>query len=111
MQGGEHLDEVVFSINSVMFKKNICPFLKAPCLNQWCTKIITIRERASEVVVKNPPANAGDIGDVGLISGSRRSPGEGQGNTLQYSCPENPMDRRAWLATVYRDAKSQTQLT
>ena len=42
---------------------------------------------------------------------SRRSPGEGNGNPLQYSCLENPMDRGAWLATVYRVAKSWTQLS
>ena len=48
-------------------------------------------------VVKNPPANAGD---VGLIPGSGRSPGEGNGNPLQYSCLGNPMDREAWRATV-----------
>ena len=47
-------------------------------------------------VIKNPPANAGDLG---LISGSGRSHGEG--NPLQYSCLENPMDRGAWQATVY----------
>ena len=46
-------------------------------------------------VVKNPPANAGD-GDVGSIPGSGRFPGGGNGNTLQYSCLENPMDRGAW---------------
>ena len=44
-------------------------------------------------MVKNPPANAGDITDVGLISESRRSPGEGNGNLFQYSCLENPMAR------------------
>ena len=46
-------------------------------------------------VVKNPPANAGDTGDLGLIPGSVRSPGEGNGKPLQYSCLENPMDRGA----------------
>ena len=51
-------------------------------------------------VVKNPPANAGDTGDSGLIPGSGRSPGEGNGNTLQYSCLGNPMDRGAWKATA-----------
>ena len=60
------------------------------------------------LVVKNPPANAGDLRDVSLILESGRSPGEGHGNPLQYSCPENPMDRGAWQATVYRIAKSQT---
>ena len=48
-------------------------------------------------VVKNPPANAGDVGS---ILGSGRSPGEGKGNPLQYSCLGNPMDRGAWWATV-----------
>ena len=62
-------------------------------------------------VVKNPPANAGDTVDVGSVPGSGQSPGEGNGNLLQYPCLENPMDRRAWLAAVYGVAKSQTRLT
>ena len=49
-------------------------------------------------VVKNPPANAGDVGSV---LGSGRSPGEGKGNPLQYACLGNPMDRGAWWATVH----------
>ena len=62
---------------------------------------------ASQValVVKNLPANAGDIKDMGLIPGSGRSPGGGHGSPLQYSCLDNPMDREAWLATVHRVAK------
>ena len=59
-------------------------------------------------VVKNLPANAGD---AGLIPGSRRSPGEGNGDPLQYSWLENSMDRRAWWATVHRVAKSRTPLS
>ena len=55
--------------------------------------------------------NAGDIRDVGLIPGLRRSPGEGKGNPLQYSCLENPMDRGAWWATVHGVAKSWTRLS
>ena len=62
-------------------------------------------------VVKNPPANAGDARDAGLITGSGRSPGEGHGNPLQYSCLENPVDRGAWWATVCEVIKSQTQLS
>ena len=58
-------------------------------------------------MVKNPPANAGDPTS---IPESGRSPGEGNGNPLQYSCLENPMDRGAWQAAVCRVAKSQTQL-
>ena len=53
------------------------------------------------VVVKNPPANAGDTGDAGSIPGSGRAPGGGNGNPLQYSWLKNPMDRRAWWATVH----------
>ena len=53
------------------------------------------------LVVKNPPAKAGDIRDMGLISGSERSPRRGHGNPLQYSYLENPMDRGAWRATVH----------
>ena len=62
-------------------------------------------------VVKNPPANAGDARDVGLIPGWGRSPGGGNGNPLQFSCLENPMDRGAWWATIHRVRKSQTQLS
>ena len=62
------------------------------------------------LVVKNPPANAGNGRDVGLIPGSRRSPGGGNGNPLQYSYLENPMGRGAWQATVHRVAKIWTQL-
>ena len=60
-------------------------------------------------VVKNPPANAGDIRDPVSIPGLGRSPGEGNGNLLQYSCLENPMDRGAWQATVHGITKSQTR--
>ena len=56
-------------------------------------------------MVKNLPANAGDSGDSGLIPGSGRSPGGGNGNLLQYSCLGNPMDRGAWRATVHRGCK------
>ena len=57
-------------------------------------------------MVKNLPANAGDVRDVGSIPGLGRSPGGGHGNPLQYSCLENPMDRGAWWATVHGVAKS-----
>ena len=63
------------------------------------------------LVVKNPPANAGDIKDVGSIPGLGRSPGEGHGNPLQYSFLENSKDRGAWQTTVHGVAKSQTQLS
>ena len=61
-------------------------------------------------VVKNPPANAGNVRDKGLILGSGKSPGGGHGSALQYSCLENPMDRGAWQATAQRVTKNQTWL-
>ena len=60
------------------------------------------------LVVKNPPANAGDIRDAGLIPGSGRSPGGGDGNTLQSSCLENSMDRGAGWPIVHGVAQSWT---
>ena len=62
-------------------------------------------------MVNHPPANAGDTRDASSIPGSGRSPGERNGNPLQYSCLGNPMDRGAWQATVHGVAKSQTQLS
>ena len=64
------------------------------------------------LVVKNPPANtnAGDPRDTGSVPGSGRSPGEGNGNPLKYSCPGNPMDRGVWKAAVHGVTKSPTGL-
>ena len=59
-------------------------------------------------MVKNPPANAGDTGDVDSISGPERSPGGGNGNPLWYSCLENPIDKGSWQATVHGVTKSWT---
>ena len=60
---------------------------------------------------KEPPASAGDARDTGMIPGSGRSPGGGQGNPLQHPCLENPMDRGAWRATVHGVMKSWTRLS
>ena len=60
------------------------------------------------LVVENPPANAGDIRDACFIPGWGKSPGEGNGNPLQYSCLENPTDRATWWASVHGAAKSWT---
>ena len=57
------------------------------------------------LVLKNPPGNAGDIRDVGLIPGLGRSSGGGRGNPLQYSCLENPLDRGDWRAIVHKVSK------
>ena len=70
--------------------------------------IVYLSLRASEVAlpVKNPPANAGDIRDMGSIPGSGRSPGGGNGTLVQYSCLENPIDSGAWQDTVHGVTKS-----
>jgi len=62
------------------------------------------------LVVKNPPANAGGIRDAGSILGWGRSLGGGHGNSFQYSCLENPMNRGAWWARVHKVTKRWTQL-
>ena len=62
-------------------------------------------------MVKNLPPSIGDARDAGSIPGWGRSPGGGIGNLLQYSCPDNPMDRGAWQAIVHRVAKSGTGLS
>ena len=63
------------------------------------------------LVIKNPPANAGDIRDSGLIPGLGRSPGGRKGSPVQYSCLGNLMDRGAWWAAVYGVAQSWTRLS
>ena len=68
----------------------------------WASQVV--------LVVKNLPANAGDVRDSGLNPGLGRSPGGGHGNALQYSCLENPMDRGVWQATAHRVIGSQTRL-
>ena len=65
---------------------------------------------SNAAVVKNPPTNAKDARDVGLMSRLGRSPREGNGNPLQYSCLENPMHRGAWQATVHGVARVGHQL-
>ena len=73
-----------------------------PLCVKWASLVV--------LVVKNPPANAGDLRDAVLIPGLGRSPGGGQGNSLRYPCLENPMDRGASWATVHGVAKSGTWL-
>ena len=62
-------------------------------------------------MTKNLPASAGNAGYTGSFPESGRSPGEGNGKPVQYSCLENPVDRRAWWATVHMVTKCQTQLS
>ena len=62
-------------------------------------------------VVENPPANTGRVEDTGSVPGLGRSPGEGNGSPLQYTCLGNPLDRGAWQVTVPGVAKSWTRLS
>ena len=68
----------------------------------------TLVKISGGTMVKNPPANAGDVRDTGSIPGLGRSPGEGNGNPLQNSCLKNPMNSGAWWATVHGVAQSRT---
>ena len=70
-----------------------------------CKNWLGIKSQVA-LVVKNPPTNAGDVRDAGLIPGTGRCPEGGNGNPLQYSCLENPMDGGAWWAAVHNIAKS-----
>ena len=74
------------------------------CIYKYCSS--NIQGFPGGTVVKNLPAKAEDTRDAGSVSGSGKSPGVGTGNPLQYSCLGNSTDRRAWWATVRRDAKS-----
>ena len=76
------------------------------CVSFCCTSNISASQVA--LVVKNPPANAGDIRDVGSIPESGRSPSGGHGNPPPYSCLQNPMDRGAWWATVHQVTRNRT---
>ena len=78
--------------------------------NKWIIDTYHFKNRASQgaLVVKKLPANAGDIRDIGSIPGWGRSPRREHGNSLQYSCLENPINSEVWLAAVHRVAQSQT---
>ena len=91
---------------STSLTTNVCTLIIKVSYDVLC--ITTVHECTSQVapVVKNPPTN---VGDSGSIPGSGRSPGGGQGNPLQYSCLENPLDRGAWRATVHRVTQSWTR--
>ena len=78
-------------------------YLTVSIFHLWASQVM--------LVVKNPLANAGDVRDMSSILGLGRYPGGGHGNPPQYSCLENPMDRRAWRATVHGVTKSQTWLS
>ena len=85
--------------NSSSKKPRVCAVTKV-CSTWRATKVV--------LVVKNPPASARDVRDGGSIPGLGRSPGGGNGSPLQFSCLENPTDRRVWRATVHGVGKSRT---
>jgi len=99
-----HLDKSPHS-----FKESVSKVLQ----KNSCFELIYVTIWASLVtqMVKNLPAVLRATGDQGSVPGLGRSPGEGNGNPLEYSCLENPIDRGAWQATVHGVAMSQTRLT
>ena len=96
---------LVYPANSISKTFRIC-FLDV----QWGDVRWEVGLPRVALVAKSPPANAGDLRNPGLIPGLGRAPGGEHGNPLQYSCLENPIDRRAWWAMVHRIAQSQTGL-
>ena len=114
MQGGNDFTASKIGTNNQLCKRNksILSDTGSSTLTAVFLQELTgeFGERAPQVVlvVKNPPANAGDVRDIGSTPGLGRYPGGGYGNPLQYSCLENPMDKGAWWATVRRVRKGQT---
>ena len=84
------------------------PLLQLYIISSSLANLISLLDSFGGSVVKNPPA---DVGDVGLIAGLERAPRVGNGNPLLYSCLENSMDGGAWWATVHGVAKSRTRLS
>ena len=97
---------------TVQMQKAVCKGLHWPNVEGKFQRVmVACSQKAAsqmEPVVKNPPANAGELRDASSIPGSGRSPGGGNGTPLQYSCPENPMDRGVWWATVHGVTESDT---
>ena len=95
----------------MIFKKwTNYPYLLAVYASEILLLLTCFRASQMALVVKNPPANAGDLRNTGSIPGSGRFPGKGHGNPHQYSCLENPMDRGAWWVTVLGVTQSRTRL-
>ena len=96
-----------FSLHGISFSILL---ISSPCVFEFkiCLSWVVF---PSGAVVKNPPANARDARNMGLIPGLGRSPGEENGNPLQYSCLETSMDRGAWRAVTHGVTKSQMWLS
>ena len=115
--GSYRLGECFYSFSSGTKDSIIVCYLTSSHIELWTLILHSSSIRSVNIythllrvvrVVENPPANAGDVRDRASVSGLRRSPGGAHDNPLQYSCLENPMDRRAWQATVHGVAKSLT---
>ena len=91
-----------------MGKLSLCLWMYMKKTMGFKSHIIIKAGFPSGAALKNPAANLGDTGDAGSIPGSGISPGEENGNPLQYPCLEIPMDRGAWQATVHGVTKSRT---
>ena len=95
----------------MIFKKwTNYPYLLAVYASEILLLLTCFRASQMALVVKSPPANAGDLRNTGSIPGSGRFPGKGHGNPHQYSCLENPMDRGTWWVTVLGVTQSRTRL-
>ena len=90
---------LIYMISCPMFETLLIVYYFPICFAQIYNFLWAYFQQVT-LVVKNPPANAGDLRDTGLISALVKSPEGGHGSPHQYSCPENPTDRGAWQATV-----------
>ena len=102
------LNAVLYTGNRAADKTDVISALESQSGIQKCLKSLGASQM--ELVVKSPPAKAGNERDLASVPGSGRSPGGGHSNPLHYSCLENPMDRGAWEAIGHGVAQSQTQL-
>ena len=104
-----------FILSTVVFKEQNSLMLIKSNLSIFLLSIVSVstsqRGFPCGSVGKESACNAGNTGDTGSVSGWERSPGEENGNALQHSCLENPMDRGAWRTTVHGVAKSQTWMS
>ena len=96
-------DRLSWTLHFVKIPRGLTCLFEKHCLQLWASQVA--------LVVKNLPISAGDLRDGGSIPGLGRSPREGNGNPLQYSCLKNSMDRAVWQATVHGVAESWTRLS
>ena len=106
----EHIHAATCHTTSDLERLSACVFMTGVLRAASGHTYSPLRGFPGVTVVKNPPANAGDTRDAGSIPGSGRSPGDGNGNSLQYSCLGSPMDRGAWWTIVHGVKKSHMGL-